>query len=233
MYSIYSCDNPAARFPWKRLAWLVFITLYAGLFFYNCFRPNRSSFAIYLYTMLLVLWLDTEYFQRHLFFQSGMLPVEIYDRAAQLFLVRSGLALCFYSSFILGISTIVWWPRFQIGLYPFTTMAAIILLAASAFLRLRFQRNPPADPQGVVGFHHTVGMLLLSVVLGYDSYLVLILVAGIGLPLSYLQATLERKALSEFLRFAVTNDNRESPSRAEYCSRWERFIESRSSRRKK
>ncbi len=233
MYSIYSCDKPAARFPWKRVVWLVFITLYAGLFFYNCFRPSRSSFAIYLYTMLLVLWLDAEYFQRHLFFQSGMLPVEIYDRAARLFLVRSGLALCFYSSFILGISTIVWWPRFQIGLYPFTAMVAIVLLAASAFLRLRFHRDPPADPAGVVEFHHGVSLLLLSIALGYDSYLVLILVAVIGLPLVYLQAAMERKTLSEFLQFAFAAGNREPSDRAEYCSRWERFIESRSSRRKK
>lgn len=233
MYSIYSCDSAAARFPWKRAAWLVAITLYAGLFFYNCFRPVQSTLAIYAYTLLLVLWLDLEYYQRHLFFQSGMLPVEFYDRAAALFLVRSSLALLFYSSFVLGISTVVWWPRFRIGLSPATPIAGIALLCAAAYLRLRFHRHPPADPGGVLGFHHSVGLVLLSVALGYDSWLVLIIAAGIGLPLVYLQAARERRALADFLQFAAVRDGREPPSRADYCSRWERFIETRSPRRKK
>ncbi len=232
MYSTYSCGNFPRVFPWKRLAWLVFITIYAALFFYNSLLSVSGRWLIYLYTLALILWLDTEYFERHLFFQSGLIPLELYDRTFFMLLLRTGLALCFYASFIIGLATVIWWTRFQIGLYPLTTIAAIILLTAAVVLRCRFHRQPPDNPGAVFPFHHSVSLILLSLALGYDSYLVLALVVAAGLPMVYLQAAQENKVLSEFLRFTARPDRPESLNRAEYCSCWERFLETRSPRRK-
>lgn len=232
MSSTYSCGNFPRVFPWKRLVWLVFITLYAALFFYNSLLSVSGRWLIYLYTLILILWLDTEYFERRLFFQSGLIPLEIYDHTVFLMLLRTGLALCFYASFITGLSTVIWWRRFQIGLYPLTTLAAIALLAAAVILRRRFHQQPPDQPGAVFHFHHSVSLILLSLALGYDSYLALALVVAAGLPMVYLQAVQEKKVRSEFLQFTARNDRPKSRNHAEDCSHWERFLETRSPRRK-
>jgi hypothetical protein len=233
MFSTYSLTERSARFPWKRLVWLVVITAYAGLFFYNCLSSFRFWPVTYLYTMFFILWLDAEYFEKRLFLQSGFLPAEIFDHSFILLFVRFISALFFYSAFVLGIATAVWWPRFQILLYPFIQAAGVILLAGSIYLRYRFLKSRLENPEDIMRFFPSLVLLVYSLALGYASYLLLIYVTVVGLPILFLQIVLERKALRAFVNFASSEPSAGKITEKNSLPLWEKFIGAQSPRRKK
>ncbi|MEO0096443.1 MAG: hypothetical protein ABIL66_11215, partial [candidate division WOR-3 bacterium] len=110
------------KINYKRLLWDIFILLYSALFFYNCLSPYENWFFSYLYTMFLVIWLCKEYYQKNLFFQPTYIPNEAHN-----YLLRGLFALFFYSSFVFGIITIVWWHRYKILNSPVLPIIGIIL----------------------------------------------------------------------------------------------------------
>lgn len=233
MYSTYSLIERPARLPWKRLIWLVLITLYAGLFFYNCLNTFRFWPATYLFTMFFILWLDAEYYEKRLFLQSGFLPAEIYDHSRPLLFVRFVSALIFYSAFVLGVATAVWWPRFQIRAYPFSPALGILLLAGSVFLRYRFLKRRLEKPEDVMQFFPSLVLLLYSLAFGYSSFLLLVFVTLVGLPVFYIQIVLERNTLKSFVHFAISEQNAGKITEKNCLPLWEKFIGARSPRRKK
>jgi hypothetical protein len=233
MFSTYSLIERPARLPWKRLIWLVLITLYAGLFFYNCLSSFRFWPITYLYTMFFIIWLDSEYYEKRLFLQSGFLPAEIYDHSRTLLFVRFISALFFYSAFILGVATVVWWPRFQISAYPFSQILGMILLVGSVYLRHRFLKRRLEKPEAILQFFPSLVLLLYSMVFGYASLLLLVYVTLVGLPVFFLQIVLERNALRSFVHFAISEQNAGKITEKNYLPLWEKFIGARSPRRKK
>jgi len=233
MYSTYSLTERPARLPWKRLVWVAVITLYAGLFFYNCLSSFRFWPVTYLYTMFFIIWLDAEYFEKRLFLQSGFIPSEIYDHSFTLLFTRFLTALFFYSAFVLGIATAVWWPRFQLPAYPFSQVIGILLLAASIYFRHRFLKSRLENPDDVIRFFPSLALLVYSLAFGYASYLLLIYVTVVGLPLFYLQIMLERKTLRAYVDFAVSESNAGKITEKNCLPLWEKFIGARSPRRKK
>ncbi len=171
------------KINYKRLIWIVFILLYSGLFFYNCLHPYENWFFSYLYTMLLVLWLCTEYYQKYLFFQPSFIPNESHN-----FFLRGLFALFFYSSFVFGITTIVWWHQYRILNTPILPIAGILVLSYSIYARGQCLRQMKKGNQNIKQFFFSIALLIFSMVLGYDSYFLLIYAIVIGLPLILLQA---------------------------------------------
>jgi hypothetical protein len=233
MFLTYSLTEDRRFFPWKRLIWLTFITAYAGLFFYNCLRPFRFWPVTYLYTMFFILWLDAEYFEKHLFLQTGYLPSAVYDNFFSLLFVRSLTALFFYSAFVLGVATAVWWPHLRIPAYPVSPAIGIILLAGSVYLRRRSLTSRLDNPDNIIRFYPSLALLLYSLAFGYSSYLLLIYVTVIGLPVFYLQIHLERKTLRDFAQYTGAAQKFDKLTEKNYLPLWEKFISARSSRRKK
>jgi hypothetical protein len=136
--------------------------------------------------MVLILFLDREYYRKHLFFQPDGLVME-----GQNFILRALFALFFYSAFIFGIITIVWWHQYRIGLAPVTQILGIGLLVFSAYDREAANKGSSSD---IARFYRSVMMLIFSMAIGYDSLFVLIYAAAIGLPLVLLQMRQNRRA---------------------------------------
>jgi hypothetical protein len=183
------------RINWKRLVWVIFIYLYTGLFFYNCLRPFNYWPVSYLYTMLFIIWLGVEYYHKHLFFQSGFLPFELYK-----WQLRATFALFFYSAFIIGIATTIWWTKNQIGLYPFIQICGIILLAGSFYVRWKAIRANSITTTVIGQFYLSIALLIGSLALGYGSYFLLLYTVVVGCPLVYLQYISEVNVLRDFFK---------------------------------
>lgn len=170
------------KINYKRLLWDIFILLYSALFFYNCLRPYENWFFSYLYTMVLIIWLCKEYYQKNLFFQPTYFPNESHN-----YLLRGLFALFFYSAFVFGIITIVWWHRYRIINSPILPIIGIILLCYGIYLRERSFRMDEKDSQTILKFYISIGFIIFSMAFGYDSYFVFIYALCIGLPLIILQ----------------------------------------------
>jgi hypothetical protein len=183
--------------------------------------------------MFFVLWLDAEYFEKRLFLQSGYLPAEVFDHSFPMLVTRFISALFFYSAFVLGIATAVWWPRFQIPLYPFIQAAGVVLLAGSIYLRYRFLKTRLENPDDILRFFPSLILLIYSLAFGYASYLLLVYVTVVGLPILYLQIVLERNMLRAFVNFASAEQNAGKMTEKNYLPLWEKFIGAQSPRRKK
>lgn len=179
------------RINWPRFLWVLFIACYTSLFFFNFFKPFKDSFFVFIYTMLLVLWLCSEYYQRHNFFQSGLL----FDCH---WAVRAVFALFFYSSFIIGVATTVWWPSNKIGFYPFVNIAGIAIFAVSVYLRRKFYLQKDYQEESVAKFYHTLYIFLVSLALGYGSLFLLIYVVVVGFPLVFLQTVYEKRHYEKY-----------------------------------
>lgn len=205
----------------KRLAWAVFIVLYAGLFFYNCLRPFDNWTIPYVFTMLLVIWLAHEYYRKNLFFQSGLIPDTMY-----FWLPRALFALFFYSSLVFGIATVIWWPQYRIGLYPVTNIAGILLLAVSVYLRRQAFEKELADLNRARRFYVSVTVLILSMALGYGSLFLLAYAAAAGLPLVYWNYWYERRALAGFDDY-VKKQGADTTKKNEYAKHWDKYLASR------
>ncbi len=167
---------------YKRLLWDIFILLYAALFFYNCLSPYENWLFSYLYTMILILWLCKEYYQKNLFFQPTYFPVGSHN-----YLLRGLFALFFYSSFVFGIITIVWWHKYKIINSPVLPIFGIILLCYGIYQREKSFRMDEKNRQRISTFYLGIGLIIFSMGFGYDSYFVLLYALIIGLPLIILQ----------------------------------------------
>jgi hypothetical protein len=209
---------------WKRLVWVIFIYLYTGLFFYNCLRPFHYWPVSYIYTMLLIAWLGVEYYYKHLFFQSGLLPFELYR-----WQLRAAFALFFYSSFIIGIATTIWWTKNQIGLYPFIQLCGIILLVSSLYVRWKTIRANSITTTVIGRFYFSIALLIGSLSLAYGSYLLVLYTVVIGCPLVYLQYTSE---LNVFRDFFHTQNIKKIESKQDE-SLWKKYLEKKLKKKRK
>jgi hypothetical protein len=207
------------KINWKRLAWVIFVCLYAALFFFNCFRPFDNWLMAYLYTMILIVWLAYEYYNRHLFFQSGFIPDALY-----LWPARALIALFFYSALVIGVATIIWWPRNQIGLYPIINLFGLLLLGYSIYLRLRAFQTKRANQASVRLFYLSVAALFASLAFGYGSLFLLVYVIIIGLPLVYWSYDIERRVLVDFTTYVDKQSNVDAKQR-DYTKLWAKYTE--------
>ncbi|MEO0185803.1 MAG: hypothetical protein ABIL22_03010 [candidate division WOR-3 bacterium] len=173
---------------YKRLIWIVFILLYSGLFFYNCLSPYENWFFPYLYTLILILWLCKEYYQKNLFFQPNFVPAESHN-----YLLRGLFALFFYSSLVFGITTIVWWHQYRILNSPILSIIGILLLGYGVYQREQSLRTAQSHKQSISRFYFTTALVTLSMFLGYDSFFLLVYALVVGLPLIFLQAQYYKK----------------------------------------
>jgi hypothetical protein len=169
-----------SKFNWKRFLWVAFIFLYSCLFFFNFFRPFDNWLISYIYTIILVLWLCLEYYEKRLFFQSGFLPIKQYP-----WYLRALFALFFYSSFIIGCATIVWWTKTRIHLYPFLQILGLLVLVYSIYIRRKALVCKTADRDHVTKFYSSLFFLIISLALGYSSWFLFFYVLIIGYPLVF------------------------------------------------
>lgn len=170
------------KINYKRFIWILFIMLYSSLFFYNCLSPFSNWFFSYLYTMLLILWLCKEYYQKNFFFQPNFIPDDSHS-----YLLRGLFALFFYSSFVFGITTIVWWHKYRIVNSPILPIIGIVFLLFGIYQREKVFRIVKKNKGTVTKFYQSLGLIILSMAFGYDSYFLLIYGLIIGLPLIILQ----------------------------------------------
>jgi len=138
--------------------------------------------------MILIIWLCREYYQKKLFFQPSFFPVEAHN-----YILRGLFALFFYSSFVLGITTIVWWQKFRIFNNFLLPVVGICLLGYGIYLR---EQIPKLERiQATTRFYLSILLIIFSMALGYDSYFLIIYTIVIGLPLVLLQIGHYKKAI--------------------------------------
>ncbi len=205
---------------WKRFLWVIFIYIYLGLFFYNFLRPYNNWLVYYIYTMLLIVWLGTEYYQRQLFFQTGFVPIDLYSWP-----LRALFALFFYSSFIIGISTIAWWHKNQIGLYPFIQIIGIVLLISSVLLRRESTSEKRVTRTTITHFYWSIILLGSSLAFGYGSRFSVAFVIIIGIPLIILQKRFEHEELKNFETFVISRQNTAKSEEKDYHNLWRQYVE--------
>ena len=203
---------------WKRLVWVLFICLYSILFFYNCLRPFENWLVPYIFTLVIVIWLSYEYYMKRLFFQTGSIPDAQYTGPA-----RALFALFFYSAFVIGIATVIWWPKNQIGLYPVINILGPIVLLFSVYLRQKALMVRNADQHAVRSFYLSVLLLIISLPLGYGSLFLALYTTVIGLPLLYWNYDHERKVLGGFADYM----RQQTPAVKEhdYARLWDKYLQ--------
>ncbi len=215
-------------FNWKRLLWVCIISLYLGLFFYNFYSPFHNWFVSYIYTMILVVWLGIEYYRQHLFFQSGFVPIELYSWP-----LRTLFALFFYSSFVVGVSTIVWWQKNQLGLYPFVHIIGLVLLLYSIFMRWKIVNKEMIGEKDISQFYLSIVLLISSIALGYSSKFSIAYVVVIGLPLVLLQKRYEHTQYKQFENY-VNGTGTPAPIKPkEHVRLWHQYFERKLKKKKK
>jgi len=213
---------------WKRLLWVVFITLYCGLFFYNFFSPFHNWSVSYIYTMLLVVWLGLEYYEQRLFFQAGFVPIELFSWP-----LRTLFALFFYSSFVIGISTIVWWHKNQIGLYPFIHIIGLALLIISIVMRRKVMSKGAIEKKDISQFYLSIVLLIISIAFGYGSKFSMLYVLVVGLPLILLQRWFENVQFQHFENYVHGKTTTVSLKAKEFERLWHQYFETKLNKKKK
>lgn len=196
----------------------MFVCLYSTLFFYNCLRPFGNWVMPYIYTMVLIIWLAYEYYQKNIFFQSGFIPDTVY-----FWLPRALFALFFYSALVIGIATIIWWPRNQIGLYPFINLVGLIILALSIYRRQVVSRKKTVNHNASRDFYLSVALLIASLALGYGSLFLIGYVIVIGLPLIYWNHEHERRVLARFTEY-IEQQGVTGSKQIDYAKQWEQCL---------
>jgi hypothetical protein len=154
--------------------------------------------------MLLIIWLCSEYYEKRLFFQTGFAPLAAYS-----WLLRAAFALFFYSSFVIGISTIVWWHSNQIPLYPVIHAIGFITLIVAVILRRRVLHNTNVNKKMISQFYLSTLLLLASLALGYGSLFLVAYVLVIGYPLTLLMRHHEYVLLTNIDAFAQTHKKKD------------------------
>lgn len=210
---------------WKRLAWGIFIVLYTALFFYNCLSPFDNWVVPYVFTMLLIIWLAVEYYQQNLFFQSGLVTGVRGGMA-----LRALFALVFYASFVVGIVSVVGWNIFQFRGYPVIPVAGILLLLCSVIMRYRAKGSRSVSVRVFNRFYFSVAMLMVSIALGYSSYLALAGTVIFGLPLILFQQRREESVFGKFIARDPPPADREVKTDDE---QWVKFLARQSAGRTK
>jgi len=213
---------------WKRLIWVIFIYLYSGLFFYNFLSPYNNWFISYIYTMILIVWLGVEYYEKHFFFQTGFLPIDLYNWP-----LRALFALFFYSSFIIGNTTIVWWQKNQTGLYPFVPIIGFVLLVISIYLRRQTLAEKIITAENISRFYISIMLLAGSVALGYGSKFLILYVVIIGFPLIFLQKGFEHRQFKKFEDFMRSKQKLAKIEEKDYADLWHKYIEKQLKKRVK
>jgi hypothetical protein len=209
------------KINWKRLIWVFFVCIYSALFFFNCLKPFGNWLIPYIYTMVLIIWLAYEYYKRNIFFQSGSIPDALY-----FWLPRALFALFFYSSFVVGIATIIWWPKNQIGLYPFINIIGLGILGISIYKRLTLFQTEKADQNANRGFYLSVALLTVSLAFGYGSQFLLVYVFVIGLPLIYWNYAYEKRVLTHFAAY-MQKQGVGGSKQVDYAKLWEKYLASK------
>jgi hypothetical protein len=210
---------------WKRFIWVLFVCLYSALFFYNCLKPFGNWIVPYMYTMVLIIWLAYEYYRKNLFFQSGLIPDNLY-----FWLPRALFALFFYSSFVIGIATTIWWPGNSMGLYPVINILGLCILLVSIYVRWKaFGRKNP-DRNAIRDFYLSIALLIISLVLGYGSLFLIGYVIIIGFPLVYWNYVHEKIAIAGFEDYA--NMQGETMKSADYEKVWDKYLSSKKGKTK-
>ena len=199
---------------WKRLLWSIFVLLYTMLFFYNCLRPYPNWTIAYIYTMSLIIWLTVEYYRKRLFFQSGIIPYQLYR-----WYFRALVALFFYSSFVIGLSTIIWWHRFKINLYPFIPIIGLVIFIFSIYIRER-SKLLSNELSALSKFYLSIALLSISIALGYGSWFLLIYTLVIGLPLLFWGYNYEKRIVIEYQAFI----QKKKVDKKKYNKLWKDFI---------
>lgn len=206
---------------WKRLLWVLFVCLYAALFFYNCLKPFANWLIPYIFTMCLVVWLAYEYYNRNLFFQSGSIPDVLY-----FWLPRALFALFFYSTLVIGIATIIWWQKNQIGFYPFINIIGLGILIYSIYLRRTALKSRTTDHMAIKSFYLSVVLLIASLALGYGSIFLIAYVVFIGIPFAFWNYSIEKSTLNRFKNY-VQKQIPEGTTRIDYEKLWTKYLDRR------
>jgi len=214
------------KLKWRRLLWLVFIYLYSSIFFYNFLSPFKNWLLVYIYTMILIVWLGVEYYEKRLFFQSGYLPARLYPLP-----IRTLFALFFYSSFIIGNATMVWWQRNQIGLYPVLQIIGILLLIFSIVLRWGTFNKKTITSRNISAFYLSLMLLIISLTFGYGSQFLILYTLFIGIPLILWQRRLELAAYVKFEDFVHNELNINRIKSKNYAKLWNEYLEGKTKRR--
>jgi hypothetical protein len=168
--------------------------------------------------MVLIIWLAYEYYQKNIFFQSGFIPDALY-----FWLSRALFALFFYSALVIGIATIIWWPRNQIGLYPFINIIGLIVLILSIFRRQAVARTKAINHNASRDFYLSVALLIASLALGYGSLFLIAYVIVIGLPLVYWNYEHERRVLARFTEY-IEKQGVSGSKQIDYAKQWEKYL---------
>ena len=207
------------KLNWKRLLWVLFVCLYAALFFYNCLKPFTHWLIPYIFTMILIVWLAYEYYNRNLFFQSGCIPDALY-----FWLPRALFAVFFYSTLVIGIATIIWWQKNQIGFYPFVNLVGLALLLYSIYLRRRALLTKVVGYAAIRTFYLSIVLLIVSLALGYGSIFLTVYVIAIGVPLVFWNYTIERNTLNLFKAY-VQKQVPEGTKQIDYERLWAKYLD--------
>ena len=218
VFSIITTQRNKMKFNWKRFIWVLFVCLYSALFFYNCLKPFGNWVVPYVYTMVLIIWLAYEYYQKNIFFQSGFIPDALY-----FWLPRALFALFFYSALVIGIATIIWWPGNQIRLYPFINTIGVCILALSIYRRQVMSRTKTLNHGASRNFYLSVALLIASLALGYGSLFLIGYVIIIGLPLVYWNYEHERRVLASFAEY-IKKEGHSGSKQIDYAKQWEKYL---------
>ena len=214
------------RINWKRFVWVLFVCLYSALLFFNCSKPSGNWLIPYIYTMVLIIWLAYEYYKRNLFFQSGLIPDTLY-----FWLPRALFALFFYSAFVIGISTIIWWQGNRIGLYPVVNTIGLLMLITSIYVRHRTFDSQSADHDKVRSFYLSVILLSFSLALGYGSLFLIAYAIIIGLPLTYWNYQHELMKLAGFTDYLQKQGV--TPDQTDPAKYWDKYTATKIKKPKK
>lgn len=176
--------------------------------------------------MILVLWLCVEYYKKHLFFQSGFLPLDQYK-----WYLRAPFALLFYSSLIIGCATLAWWQSNRIHFYPFIQILGILALLYSIFMRRQAFTNPVPDDESITRFYLSLLFLTISLALGYSSLFLLPYVIIIAYPLILGQRIYEIKRFKKFEKYIYEDKKIKKIDVKNYSDLWKVYIDKHSKKR--
>jgi hypothetical protein len=178
--------------------------------------------------MVLVLWLCVEYYEKRLFFQSGFMPLKQYR-----WYIRAVFALFFYSSFVIGCATIVWWQSNRIHLYPILQILGVLLLIYSIFIRWQALGSAVPDHSSINKFYISLFFLTISMALGYGSLFHFPYVLFIGYPLIFLQRFYELKHFKKFEKYIYEDKGIKKLDQKNYADLWDLYINKHSKKRGK
>ena len=125
-----------------------------------------------------------------------------------------------------GIATVIWWPKNQIGLYPFVNILGGLLLILSVYLRQMAFRKKLSNIRRIWHFYLSICALIFSIALGYGSVFLIAYVLIIGLLLTYWNYIHEVKVFSNFSDY-VKKQGMENLKQTDYRKYWDKYLATR------